>query len=135
MNVQPKPHPHSIEVILGLTESNRQNAQSFRPYCSLNNKEDNPRSSENFYTRLVPRLGLVPRAPVPERAEFTERTLNTERWLNHSLLKDSANIKGDEEFEQYSYRKSATLTKSNVSVLLDNRRGNDYERAVQPGNS
>ena len=135
MNVQTKPHPHSIEVILGLTESNRQNAQSFRPYCSLDNKEDNSRSSESFYTRLVPRLGLVPRAPVPGKVEFTKRTLNTERWLNHSLFKDSANIKGDEEFEQYSYGKSATLTKNNVSALLDNRRGNDYDRAIQPANS
>jgi hypothetical protein len=135
MNVQRKPHPHSIEVILGLTEANRQTAQSFRPYCRRNDEEDGQRNSESFYRRLVPRLGLVPRRPVRENAEFTERTLDTERWLDHSLFKDSANTKGNKEFEQYSYAKSVTMGESNVSTLLNGRNGNGYERAVQPGNA
>jgi hypothetical protein len=138
MNVQRKPHPHSIEVILGLTETNKQNTQSFRPYCRQNKDEENLKNSEydeSFYTRLVPRLGLVPQPPVMAKAEFTGRTLNTEQRLGHSVFKDSANIKGDEEVERYPYRESVTTAENTVSTPLDNRRINEYERTIQPGNT
>ena len=63
MDVQQKPHPHSIEVILGLAETNKQTTRSFRPYSRPKDGQDSLPSSEyngHFYARLVPRLGVVP---------------------------------------------------------------------------
>jgi hypothetical protein len=138
MNVERKPHPHSIEVILGLTETNKRNAQSFRPYCRRNDEEDNSNGSqysEGFYRRLVPRLGLVPQPPVLESTEFTGRTFITERRPGDSVFNNSANIMGEEVVERYPCRKSVTTAANNVSTPLDNRRMSDYERTMQPGNT
>lgn len=63
MNVQRKPHPYSIEVILGLKDATTtKRTQSFRPYYK--EAENEELASEMItHARLVPRLGLVPRSP------------------------------------------------------------------------
>ena len=139
MNVQRKPHPHSIEVILGLTETNKRSTQSFRPYCKPIDGEENSKTSDrnvNLYTRLVPRLGLVPRLPVIERNEFTSTSgiLNTEQRASRSVFGDSANIKAHEEIQEYPYRKRVKTAESNISTPLDNGRMTEYQRTIEPGN-
>ena len=78
MNIEHKPHPHSIESILGLTNNREQNVQSFRPYCKV--QEESLVAATKFHkrpdnpsTRLIPRSGLLPRAPVLLRTEEARR--------------------------------------------------------------
>lgn len=84
MNVQRKPHPYSIEVILGLKDTTTRRTQSFRPYYKSRELESaklSPELSCNTYTRLVPRLGLVPRSPL-----FVDALrLNSERSFVHRV--------------------------------------------------
>lgn len=71
MNVQRKPHPYSIEVILGLkdstttTSNTAKRTQSFRPYYKPSEAESEELAcgEMNAHARFIPRLGLVPRSP------------------------------------------------------------------------
>lgn len=134
MDVQQKPHPHSIEVILGLTETNKRTTRSFRPYSRSNDGKDSLQSSEyneRFYTRLVPRLGIVPRPLGTENTELTGKSDNTQQRLSFPVFDDSVNIKGNEEAERYLYTKSVT-TAENVST--DDQNMKVYRRTMEQGN-
>jgi hypothetical protein len=66
MSVEQKPHPYSIEAILGLRDSGRQNLQSFRPYLKPKNEYigiSEPFSAASL-TRMVPRAGHFPLSSV-----------------------------------------------------------------------
>ena len=137
MDVQQKPHPHSIEVILGLAETNKQTTRSFRPYSRPNDGQDSSPSSEyngHFYTRLVPRLGIVPGPLGTEKTELTGNSDNTQQRLSFSVFDGSVNIKRNEKAERYSYTKIMTTAK-NVSTSFDNQKVEVYRRTMEQGNS
>ena len=141
MDVQQKPHPHSIEVILGLTQTDKRKTQSFRPYCRMNDTQDfqdislSSQQNEHFYTRLVPRLGVFPRLrPLTiENTEFTGKTDNTELAPSYSMFQDSVNIKGNEEAEQYLYTKSVTTAENNILTTFDDQKMKAYRRTMEQG--
>lgn len=137
MDRQRKPHPHSIEVILGLTDTNRRKARSFRPYCKWINEEKNYKDAEydreSSYTKLVPRRGLVPKPLVS--GNIGGRTLDsaTEQRVAGTLLKDSLdNTKNDEKFEHYPLKQSVGTVK-NLSPSPENRGFEEYQRNMKPG--
>ena len=139
MDVQQKPHPHSIEVILGLTQTDKRKTQSFRPYCRINDTQDcqdislSSQQNEHFYTRLVPRLGVFPRPLAIQNTEFIGKTDNTELAPSYPMFKDSVNIKGNEEAERYLYTKSATAAENNVLTIFDDQKMKAYGRTMEQG--
>lgn len=87
MNVQRKPHPYSIEVILGLKDTATRRTQSFRPYYRTKEHENKGLMNDlecNTLSRLVPRLGLVPASPA------WMETLKINRERSFSNISDNA---------------------------------------------
>jgi hypothetical protein len=109
MNVERKPHPHSIEAILGLKDTSKQNVQSFRPYSKPKTEciamNETCASTGSSFTRLVPRAGRLPRASVLLKAE-------TERWfVRCGLQTQPDNLL--EKMDAYSFR--ATMLRTEIS--------------------
>lgn len=103
MNVQREPLPHSIEVILGLTETIDKTTQSFRPYLRMDDKERNLKiheNTENTCTRLVPRQGQVSLS-LCETTDIISRAFDARRenmnFSSHTRCPDEKAIAGDED--------------------------------------
>lgn len=76
MSVERKPYSHSIESILGLKDSSKQNVESFRPYYKP--KSDFIGDNETFEStdgsgaRIVPQTGSLPRESVLVKTEVEQ---------------------------------------------------------------
>ena len=109
MSVERKPHPYSIEAILGLKETGKQNVQSFRPYLKPKDEDIGiikpfAVTDSSLITPMMPSVGRLSRASVFQRG--------TEQWFMSCGLQTRPE-NGLESVDAYSFKK--TMLRSGIS--------------------
>ena len=110
MSVERKPHPYSIEAILGLKDTGKQNVQLFRPYLKpkdggIGIVEPFAVTDSSLITPMIPRVGSLSQASV-----FRQR--ENEQWFMSCGLQTRPE-NGLESVDAYSLK--TTTLRSGIS--------------------
>ena len=137
MNIERKPHPYSIEVILGLKDcedTTPKRTQSFRPYYRSKDVQSEQQCSteRNVYSRLVPRLGLVPQShdfvetPGEKFRNFIPTLPGSDEKKERNLLGES-----EESYQGLKQHVNLTVLRGNVP---DQKNGQHTMTCAEQGN-